>query len=279
MNGQFAEEEWKLLLDLVSREFGLVFQDSRRRHLESRLVPRLRALGLESFGAYYRYLARHPEGGAELRELAGIVTNNETYFFREAHHFDLLVQHVVPQLSMQGRSGSLRVLSAGCSSGDEAYSIVIALQGALLDRAGWDWQVDACDLNPARITQAREGLYEAGSLRACDELGRGAHFSAQGERFRLRAEHRRGTSFFEANLAVAGLKLPGAPYHVIFCRNVLIYFSEEAFHRTLSHFHRTLAAGGYLFLGHAESLIGRRNDFQPVRLSNSIVYRKQDAIP
>jgi chemotaxis protein methyltransferase CheR len=153
------------------------------------------------------------------------------------------------------------------------------LQGALLDRAGWDWQVDACDLNPARITQAREGLYEAGSLRACDELGRGAHFSAQGERFRLRAEHRRGTSFFEANLAVAGLKLPGAPYHVIFCRNVLIYFSEEAFHRTLSHFHRTLAAGGYLFLGHAESLIGRRNDFQPVRLSNSIVYRKQDAIP
>jgi chemotaxis methyl-accepting protein methylase len=75
MNGQFAEEEWKLLLDLVSREFGLVFQDSRRGYLESRLTPRLRALGLDSFAAYYRYLARHPGRGDELRVLAPIVTN------------------------------------------------------------------------------------------------------------------------------------------------------------------------------------------------------------
>jgi chemotaxis protein methyltransferase CheR len=276
MNGPLAEEEWKLLLDLVSREFGLVFQESRRRHLEGRLTPRLQALGLESFGAYYRYLARHPDRGAELHVLARILTNNETYFFREAHHFDLLVQHVVPQLSLPTRPGPLRVLSAGCSSGDEAYSIVIALQGARLDREGLSWHIDACDLNPARIVQAREGIYEAESLRACDELGRHAHFSVQGDRFRLRPEHRKGTSFFEANLAVAGLDLPGAPYHVIFCRNVLIYFSEEAFHRAISHFHRALAAGGYLFLGHAESLIGRRSDFKPVRLCDSIVYRKQD---
>jgi Methylase of chemotaxis methyl-accepting proteins len=275
MNAQFAEEEWQLLLDLVSREFGLVFQDSRRGYLESRLAPRLAALGLDSFAAYYRYLARHPGRGDELRVLARIVTNNETYFFREAHHFDLLVQDVVPQLSLHGPPGLLRVFSAGCSSGDEAYSMVIALQEAHLDRAGWDWHIDACDVNPARIAQAREGLYDAGSLRACDDLSRDAHFSVQGDAFRLRPEHRRGTSFFEANLAAAGLELPGAPYHVIFCRNVLMYFSEEAFHRTLSHFHRALFEGGYLFLGHAESLIGRRDDFQPVRLRDSIVYRKQ----
>jgi chemotaxis protein methyltransferase CheR len=274
MNRQFAEEEWKLLLDLVSREFGLVFQDSRRRHLEGQLAPRLSALGLESFAAYYRYLAHHPARGDELRVLARIVTNNETYFFREAHHFDLLVQDVVPHLSRHGQTGALRVLSAGCSSGDEAYSMVIALQGAGLDRAGWDWHIDACDVNPARIAQAHEGLYQAGSLRACDDISRDAHFSVQGDGFQLRPEHRQGTRFFEANLAAVGLDLPGAPYHVIFCRNVLIYFSEEAFHRTLSHLHHALAESGYLFLGHAESLIGRRDDFQPVRLRDSIVYRK-----
>jgi chemotaxis protein methyltransferase CheR len=272
-----AEEEWKLLLDLVSREFGLVFQDSRRRHLEGRLAQRLGALGLESFGAYHRYLTRHPERGAELRVLARILPNSETYFFREAHHFDLLVEHVVPQLSASSQPPLLRVLSAGCSSGDEAYSIVIALQGARLQLAGLAWQIDACDLNPESIAHAREGLYEAGSLRACDEPGRAAHFSVEGDRFRLRPEHRAGTSFFEVNLAVADLEFPGAPYHVIFCRNVLIYFSEEAFHRALSHFHRALGEGGYLFLSHAESLIGRRSDFQPVRLCDSIVYRKQGA--
>jgi chemotaxis protein methyltransferase CheR len=270
-----AADEWKLLLDLVSREFGLVFQDSRRRHLEGRLSERLGALGLESFAAYARYLARHPEGAAELRALAGILPNNETYFFREAHHFDLLVEHVVPQVSVSSRPGLLRVLSAGCSSGDEAYSIVIALQRARLHRAGLAWQIDACDLNPECIAQAREGLYEAGSLRACDEPGRAAHFHVQGDRFRLRSEHREGTSFFEANLASADLDFPGAPYHVVFCRNVLMYFSEAAFHRALSHFHGALAEGGYLFLGHAESLIGRRTDFQPARLCDSIVYSRQ----
>ena len=270
-----AEDEWQPLLDLVSREFGLVFQDSRRRHLEGRLTQRLRALGLESFGAYTRYLARHPERGAELRELARILPNSETYFFREAHHFDLLVEHVVPQWSMSSRPEPLRVLSAGCSSGDEAYSIAIALQRAGLARAGLAWRIDACDLNPESIAQAQAGLYEAGSLRACDEPARAAHFSVEGERFRLRLECRQGTSFFEANLALADLALPGAPYHVIFCRNVLIYFSEEAFHRALSHFHRALGEDGYLFLGHAESLIGRRSDFQPVRLRDSLVYRKQ----
>jgi chemotaxis protein methyltransferase CheR len=272
-----AEDEWRLLLALVSREFGLVFQDARRGHLESRLTPRLQALGLESFGAYHRYLARHPQRGAELSMLARILPNNETYFFREAHHFDLLVQHVVPQLSMPSRCGPLRVLCAGCSTGDEAYSIVIALQRAGLERAGLPWQIDACDLNPECIAQANQGLYEVGSLRACDEPERAAHFCAQGDRFRLRSEHRKGTSFFEANLAVAGLELPGAPYQVIFCRNVLIYFCEEAFHRALSHFHRALDQSGYLFLGHSESLIGRRSDFQPVRLGDSIVYRKRGA--
>jgi chemotaxis protein methyltransferase CheR len=271
-----ADDEWNFLLDLVSREFGLVFQNSRRRHLEGRLGERLSALGLESLAAYTRYLARHPERAAELRVLAGILPNNETYFFREAHHFDLLVEQVVPQVSAS-RPGHLRVLSAGCSSGDEAYSIVIALQKARLLRAGLAWKIDACDLNPECIAQAREGLYEAGSLRACDEPRRAAHFHVQGERFRLRSEHREGTSFFEANLASAHLEFPGAPYHVVFCRNVLMYFAEAAFHCALSHFHRALAEGGYLFLGHAESLIGRRRDFLPARLCDSIVYRKQGA--
>jgi chemotaxis protein methyltransferase CheR len=267
------EEGWRLLLDLVTREFGLVFQDARRSHLQSRLRERLRTLGLKSFAAYHHHLAHHPESAVELRELAQILTNNETYFFREAHHFDLLVQQVIPQL--MGPSGTLRVLSAGCSSGDEAYSIVIALQAAGLDAAGLRWHIDACDLNPARIIQARAALYEAGSLRDCDENARAAHFTPRDDHFLLRPQHRTGVSFFEANLVARVLELPGTPYHVIFCRNVLMYFAEPAFARALSHLHDALTDDGYLFVGHAESLIGRSRDFQAVRLRDSIVYRKQ----
>jgi len=273
MRNEFSDEEWRLLLGLLAREFGLLFHDSRRPHLASRLTPRLRALGLASFGAYHRYLAHHPQRQAELRELVPILTNNETYFFRESHHFDLLVQQVVPQWLQENATGTLRVLSAGCSSGDEPYSMVIALQGARPGRAFW--RIDACDLNPASIAQAREGMYETGSLRACDDQARGACFSPRGERFLLRPRHREGVSFFEANLVAPTLDLPGAPYHVIFCRNVLMYFCEQAFARALSHFHAALADQGYLFVGHAESLIGRCDDFQAVRLGDSIVYRKQ----
>jgi chemotaxis protein methyltransferase CheR len=272
---QLTEEEWKLLSDLISSHFGLVFPAARRGLLESRLRARLERLHLASFGEYYRFLVFHPERYNELGELPSLITNNETYFFREAHQFRLLTATVAPELAPRLRHRPLRILSAGCSSGDEAYSIVISLQEAGLDHGGAAWEIDACDLNPQRLAQAKEGVYEPGSLRACDEVMRRAYFDQQGGRFLLRRRHRAGTRFFERNLAAPDLGFPNAPYDVIFCRNVLIYFSEAAFDRLITRFHASLADHGYLFLGHAESLIGRRDDWKPVRLQGSIIYQKR----
>jgi len=271
---QLTEEEWKLLSDLISTHFGLVFPAARRGLLESRLRHRLERLHLASFGEYYRYLVFHPDRLTELRELPSLITNNETYFFREAHQFRLLTQHVLPELLPRLKRRPLRVLSAGCSSGDEPYSLVIALQEAGATKAGASWEIDACDLNPQRLIQAKEALYEAGSLRACDEAMRRAYFDERNGRFLLHPRHREGTTFFERNLAAPELRFPNAPYDVIFCRNVLIYFSDPAFDTLISRFHGALGDHGYLFLGNAESLIGRRDDFRPVRLQGTIVYQK-----
>jgi chemotaxis protein methyltransferase CheR len=271
-----GDSEWKLVADLLEQRFGFACDDTRRPVLESRLRGRAAELRMQSLVEYYHFLKFHPEAAAELGTLRRTLTNNETYFFREKHQLDLLVRHVVPGLATPPDE-PLRVLSAGCSSGEEVYSIVIWLQQAGLELGRRTWQVDGCDLNPARIAQAREGVYDPGALRACDAAARERHFEPDGARFRLRSRHRTGTRFFEANLAEAGGAWMLGRYDAIFCRNVLIYFSPRAFDAAIGLFARCLAPGGWLLLGHSESLIDRRADFAPVVLDGSVVYRRTAA--
>ena len=268
--------EWKLVTDLLEERFGLSFAGVRGEILESRLQPRLRAHRLDSLRAYYHFLRFHPDGEAELAALGGRLTNNETYFFREPHHFELLAGRLVPERRSTLEGRPLRILSAGCSSGEEAYSIVISLQNAGLELTGPSWEVDGCDLNPDRITQAREAVYDAGSLRACDGEARSRYFREVNGRYQLRERHRKGVRFFEANLRSTGV-LGWAVYDVIFCRNMLIYFGERAFGSAIELFARSLRPGGYLLLGHSESLLDRTTDFEPVTATGGVVYRKRAA--
>jgi chemotaxis protein methyltransferase CheR len=237
----------------------------------------MRALHLPELRDYYHYLRFHPDSDAEFDRLAPLITNNETYFFREAHHFDILVRHVIPERREALRTRPLRLLSAGCSSGEEAYSIVIALQNAGLELSGIRWEVDACDLNPERIAQAREGVYDGGSLRACDDESRRRYFKEEGGRFRLRERHRKGVRFFQANLSAPNGTFGWGSYDAILCRNMLIYFSDEAFGGAIGLFARSLGPGGYLLLGHSESLLDRATDFVPVSFGTGVVYRKAAA--
>jgi len=272
---RFEAAEWKLLTDLIQERFGLTFDGVRCEILESRLEPRLRELHLRSLRDYYQFLRFHPERDAELGRLAPLITNNETYFFREAHHFDILVRRIVPDLRAALRTRALRILSAACSSGEEPYSIVIALQNAGLELAGVRWEIDACDLNPERVAQARQGLYDAGSLRACDGEARRRYFRETGGRFELRERHRTGVRFFEANLLAPNGSFGWGSYDAIFCRNMLIYFGDEAFDGVIGLFARSLAPGGYLLLGHSESLLDRATELLPVSFGTGVVYRKR----
>jgi len=270
---RLAALEWKLLGDLLETRFGLAFDDNRRDILCSRLLPRLEELHLDSFMEYYHFLRCHPARESEFVEIAKLATNGESYFFRESHHYDILTRHVAPVCEENGRP--LRILSAGCSSGQEAYTAAITLHNLKTVRHALEFEIEGCDINPLRIEWARTASYTDRALWNCDDLTRRACFEQDGSRWRLRPSYREHVSFFEANLATETGE-NWAPYDVVFCRNVLIYFSSRAFESAIRLFHRCLAPGGYLFLGHSESLINRSLGFEPICLDSKIVYRRED---
>lgn len=269
--------DWKLLTDLIQSHFGLSFEGIRREILQSRLGPRLRALHLDSLREYYLYLRFHPAREEELSRLASLITNNETYFFRETHQFDILIRHVLPSLKPNLRGRPLKILCAGCSSGEEAYSMVIAFQNAGLELAGIGWEIDAHDVDPERIARGREAAYDQNSLRACDPETRRRYFTVSGGRYQLKERYRKGVRFFQTNLAAPNGALGWAVFDVILCRNMLIYFGEPAFGNLIDLFARSLRPGGYLLLGHSESLLDRKTSFVPELLEGAVVYRKTAA--
>jgi chemotaxis protein methyltransferase CheR len=266
--------DWKLLTELIETRFGLSFDGVRGDILESRVKPRLQELCLGSLREYYLHLRFHPGRELEWSVLAAAITNNETYFFREAHQFDILTQHVLPPLRPGLKSRPLRILCAGCSSGEEPYSLVIALQNAGLEMAGITWDIEAHDVDPQQIERARLAVYDQSSLRACDADCRRRYFTSVGGRYQLKARHRQGVRFFETNLLIPNGRLSQGLFDVVLCRNMLIYFSEPAFKQVIELFDRSLRPGGYLMLGHSESLLDRQTPFVPVLLDGGVVYRK-----
>jgi chemotaxis protein methyltransferase CheR len=271
------ETAWKLLSELIETRFGLLFDGSRRDILDSRVRARMRELGVGSLNEYYQYLRFHPNREPELAQLASLITNNETYFFRETHQFDILIRHVIPPLKGCLKDRPLKILCAGCSSGEEAYSLVIALQNAGLEALGLTWEIDAHDLDPVQIAKGREAVYEGGSLRACDADARRRYFSPVGTAYRLKDRHRQGVRFFETNLVNPTRWLGPSVYDVVLCRNMLIYFTARAFIGVIDLFARSIRPGGYLMLGHSESLLDRNTPFAPVLLDGGVVYCKRAA--
>jgi chemotaxis protein methyltransferase CheR len=269
--------DWKLLTDLIQTRFGLSFQGARLEILDSRLRPRLKELRLGSLREYYLFLRFHPEREGEFNRLASLITNNETYFFRETHQFDILIRHVLPPLKPSLKERPLKILCAGCSSGEEAYSMVIAFQNAGLELAGITWEIDAHDLDPERIAKGREAVYEQTSLRACDHEAQRRYFTPSGGRYQLKERYRRGVRFFQTNLVAPNGTLGWAVFDVVLCRNMLIYFGDSAFESVINLFARSLRPGGYLLLGHSESLLDRKTPFVPVLLDDGVVYRKAAA--
>jgi chemotaxis protein methyltransferase CheR len=263
-------EEHLLLNEVIERQFGLSFAPAKKEFLESRLRPRLQSLHLRRFIDYYLLLQVDVE--PELEHLARLITNNETYFFREVYQFEGLFAEGLAELRQAGWSGELRMLCAGCSSGEEPYTLnIYARQAGLTAR----WAIDAFDIDVDRLKMAREAIYGVGSLRSTTEAQRAQYFSGfAADRWQLRRANREGVGFAYGNILDLDSFQKPQLYDVIFCRNVLIYFSEAAFQHAIANFARALRKGGLLFLGHSESLIGRSDRFETVRLERCIAYRK-----
>jgi chemotaxis protein methyltransferase CheR len=282
-DAELSEEEFRLLRDFIHETFGLYFDESQRGSLRSRLAPRLALLGLLSFEDYYRHLRFAPDRAAEQQRMVSHLTNNETYFFREQPQLDVFSGQVLGAVkarkAMTGEK-RLHALSAGCSTGEEPLTLGMILFDSGQFFWGWDVRVTGLDVDGTALDKARRGLYHQNSLRAVPPALLERHFARDGAGVRVKDAVRKVVSFRPGNLldpaSYAGL----APLDIVFCRNVLIYFSDGAVQRAVSLFHEALASGGYLFLGHAESLARVSSAFVPIRFQGAIVYQKpEEAAP
>jgi len=269
-----GEKEFGFLREFVLQHCGISLGDHKRQLVQGRLLRRLRALNLSGFEAYCDLLRRDPE--SELGELASCISTNVTSFFREMHHYDMLVDELLPRWLAEKRGGGrLRIWSAGCSTGEEPYAIAMVLAEAI-ERTGIqvDAKILATDLSPQALEVARKGVYPVDRLGGVSDSRRKRWFLRGEGSFdgfvQVHPRLRELVTIQPLNL------LHEWPMHgkfdAIFCRNVVIYFDKPTKQRLFSRYAGMLESQAYLFLGHSESMYGLSEDFD---LIGRTVYRKR----
>lgn len=268
---QIGPEEARLLAELITEHCGVVLGNDAGFLIERRLAGRLDALGLESYLEYYHHLRYDVAGPAELVEFVERVTTHETYFFREQFQLDGFQREILPTLAARRSGRPLAVWSAGCSTGEEAYTI--AMLAAESARASV--RVVGTDISLRGVAVAEQGTYGASSFRTTSDELLGRYFEpVSGGQFRVREAIRRACSFVHLNLLDTGRYERLGAFDAIFCRNVLMYLSTQARRRIVEAFYDALLPGGFLLLGHSESLISVSTRFDLVNLSTDLVYRR-----
>ncbi|MCH7491310.1 MAG: hypothetical protein IID05_11530 [Gemmatimonadetes bacterium] len=268
------DEEFYLLNEVIEAKLGLCFPEHKRAILEARPRPRIQTLHLSSFMDYYLLLQSKPDD--EVGELAKLATNNETYFFRERGQFESLVSHAIGQLEASlAHPGKLRVLCAGCSSGEEAYTLNFYFKDHHSQMRGLEPHIDAFDIDGDRLGIARRSTCRQRSLREMTDAQISKYLTeTESDRHEVRSQYRAGVNFSLGNIIDVETFQRPLPYDVVFCRNVLIYFSDAMLRRAIDNFAEVLRPGGFLFLGHSESIIGMTKRLETVRVAGSIVYRR-----
>lgn len=273
--------------DLVSAQHQRLFQELLEQHcgvvqglgslsfLERKLMPRVEALGLGSLEDYYRFLKYDDGGSDELEILVDRLTTHETYFFREQTQLSQFCEVVVPRWVSDRPSSTLRVWSAGCSTGEEVYSIAMLLKEHP-DMVGYDFEVMGTDISRGVISKAREGCYLEASFRSAPQDLKARHFSQTADgRWSVKPRIRSHCSFGQLNLIDRERFGILGKFDVVFCRNVLIYFSTHRRPEVIDGFYDALNDDGHLFLGHSESLLNIRTRFACIHLDRGVVYRRQ----
>jgi chemotaxis protein methyltransferase CheR len=270
-----------MLRDLVNERLGIWFGPDARLSLERRLRERLTARGLASYGDYYQLLKYSPLAPEEWEEASELLTTHETYFFREDYQLRAFKNELLPMLAERNKQRRrLQVWSAGCSTGEEAYTIaMLVLESGLFE--GWEVRVYGSDLSKKCIAAARRGVYGPSSFRVTDEEARRAWFTpnlkhdASGPpSLGVSPAVRALCHFGQMNLLDEERTHLVGRCDVIFCRNVLIYFDGPSRKRVIEMFHERLVHGGVLLLGHAESLLNVSTAFELLHLNEDLVYRK-----
>ncbi|MGA2003706.1 MAG: protein-glutamate O-methyltransferase CheR [Terriglobales bacterium] len=285
------EAELKLLQALVYQECGMHFDERRAPFLQDRLQRRLKECGVDSFYSYYRLLISQ-QGKQELAQLLENLTVNETSFFRNKAQLDLFQRDLLEDLlesKQERRDYSLRIWSAGCSTGQEPYTLVMLVSDALQYRAlrhpgpqdptlpkplvpaPWRLEILASDISYSVLRAAQEASYAEHQMASVDYGFRLRYFDKVGARYAVKKSVKELVHFDFHNLKTEYLPQRN---DMIFCRNVMMYFDEAEQKRLVEKFYRCLNPNGYLFVGHAESLLGLTSKFQMVHRNSGTAYQR-----
>jgi chemotaxis protein methyltransferase CheR len=267
-------DEFRLLRDLVNGHAGIYFGDDSLPVLERRLRERLAALNLHSYAEYYQFLRFSSMNAAELDEALDLLTTNETYFFREDYQLRAFRDEVLPRLAVDAASRKrITLWSAGCSTGEEVYTLAILIaESGLFD--DWEVRVYGSDISRRCVAAARRGIYSASAFRVVGPEIKRAFFADKADGSHVVDKIRQFCHFGHLNLMDSEKVRVVGRVDVVFCRNVLIYFDQRSRKKVIDMFYERLVPGGYLFLGHSESLLNVSTAFELVHLSEDLVYRK-----
>ncbi|RJE75977.1 chemotaxis protein CheR [Pseudoalteromonas sp. MSK9-3] len=255
----FTDTDFKVISERVYQACGIVLGPHKREMVYSRLARRIRTNELTSFAAYLDYLDTHSD--AEFSHFINAITTNLTSFFRENHHFEHVSDTIIPALLESNKTSKrVRIWSAGCSTGEEPYSIAMTLVGRF--PASWDVKILATDLDSNVLAKAQQGIYEPVTITGLSPAQLKQFFlkSADGNAYRVKPQLQQMISFKRLNLLE---KWPmKGPFDVIFCRNVLIYFDKKTKDNLFKGYHRMLAQDGHLFIGHSETMGKEHSEFK-----------------
>jgi chemotaxis protein methyltransferase CheR len=269
----FSDRDFEFIRQLVGERTGIVLGENKRELVYGRLARRLRQLGVATFAEYCDFVQARPD--TEVHEIINAITTNLTSFFREAHHFQYLAGEVLPRLlERNAAKRRLRIWSAGCSTGEEPYSIAVTLAESLPHIGGWDVRILATDVDSNVLATAERGIYALERVSGLEAERRRRWFrrgtGAQAGQAKISDEVKRLIAFRHLNLMEAW-PMRG-PFDAIFCRNVVIYFDKPTQARLFNRFAGILDPEGYLFVGHSETLLGVSDAFE---LVGRTVYRRR----
>ncbi|MBI2355131.1 MAG: protein-glutamate O-methyltransferase CheR [Deltaproteobacteria bacterium] len=272
-----SDKDFEQLRDFIYNICGMYFHSTKKYFLESRLTRRMDATGTNSYQDYYQLL-KSLRGGEELKFLMDEITTNETYFFRNVPQLNALETKLLPEIvESKTKMGfrKLRIWSAGSSSGEEAYTLSMIL---LEKRAGllkdWIIEIIGTDINETVISQAKEGIYNAYSVRNIPDLYKRKYIREDGGKFILSPDVKKFVTFNKLNLYDDSKMIFMKSFDFIFCANVLIYFDTASKSKVVQHFYNNLQPYGYFFVGQSESLHGVNDKFKTVHFPGGFTYKK-----
>lgn len=265
--------------ELIYKSLGLHFEDAKIEFLDKRVEKRMGALGMARVDDYVFHLRFLDHDGAEMQALANLVTTNETYMFREFDQLQAFADHCLPEaIERRERSGlrRLRIWSAGCSSGEEAYTLAIILREVMHDVDEWDIRILATDIDEVRLRMLQKGVYGPYAVREVPEAYAARHLIPAGlDAHRIHPDTARLVESEHLNLSDRHAMRRVRDMDFVFCRNVLIYFDDASRKTVVDHFYNCLNPGGFLYLGHSESVSRISSAFKVRRMGPHLVYCKE----